>query len=117
VANAGLVAPLLWRNGHVCFIDTYGLPLGAVPAASYFQQVVALEPGDSMLLCSDGVVEAMNSAGALWGFDRLEAAFGQVGDQTPEAMLDAILHELGTYTADAPQHDDMTLVALQVLPA
>jgi serine phosphatase RsbU (regulator of sigma subunit) len=117
VANAGLVAPLLWRNGRVCFIDTYGLPLGAVPAANYHQQIVALEPGDSMLLCSDGVVEAMSSAGELWGFDRLETVFGQVGDLTPEAMLDAILRELRTYTADAPQHDDMTLVALQVLPA
>jgi serine phosphatase RsbU (regulator of sigma subunit) len=115
VANAGLVAPLLWRDGAVRYIDSFGLPLGAMPAASYAQQVVALAPGDCMLLCSDGVVEAMNGQGELWGFDSLDAAFAAAAGRPPEVVVELVLAELRRFTADAPQHDDMTLVALQVL--
>lgn len=116
VANAGLVSPLLWRNGQVQYIDSFGLPLGAMHTATYTQQVVKLRPGDSLLLCSDGVVEAMNHAGDLWGFDCLEATFAAAADRpSPNAVIDAMLAEVRAFTADAPQHDDMTMVVLQVL--
>lgn len=117
VANAGLVAPLLWRAGDLRYIESFGLPLGAMHSASYTQQVVALEPGDCLLLCSDGVVEAMNSHGQLWGFESLEAAFATAAAcNTPERVIETVLEQLRAFTADAPQHDDMTLVALQVVP-
>jgi sigma-B regulation protein RsbU (phosphoserine phosphatase) len=114
VANAGLVAPLLWRGGAVRFIESFGLPLGAMHGASYTQQTVALRPGDCMLLVSDGVVEAMNDASELWGFERLEAAFRAAGGGDPAAVVEAILAQLRGFMAGAPPHDDMTMVALQV---
>jgi sigma-B regulation protein RsbU (phosphoserine phosphatase) len=117
VANAGLVAPLLWRGGALRYVETFGLPLGALRSASYTQQVVALEPGDCLLIVSDGVVEAMNGAGELWGFERLEAAFELAGDRDPAAVIEAILARVRAFVADAPQHDDMTVVALKILPA
>jgi serine phosphatase RsbU (regulator of sigma subunit) len=117
VANAGLVAPLLWRAGALRYIETFGLPLGALHTASYTQQVVALQPGDCLLIVSDGVVEAMNEAGELWGFERLEAAFSAAGNCDPAAIVEAILARVRAFVAGAPQHDDMTMVALQVLPA
>lgn len=116
VANAGLIAPLLWRDGSVCYVESFGLPLGAMDIASYNQQIVALRPGDCMLLVSDGVVEAMSVAQELWGFERLEATFGAVGGEHPSKVVEAILSQIRAFTGDAPQHDDMTMVVLQVLP-
>lgn len=115
VANAGLIAPLLWRNDAVQYIESYGLPLGATASARYTQQVVAVQPGDSVLLVSDGVVEAMNGAHELWGFPRLEAALCAVGGSEPHLIIDAILDHVRSFAVDAAQHDDMTIVALRIL--
>jgi serine phosphatase RsbU (regulator of sigma subunit) len=116
VANAGLVAPLLWRAGQVQYIESFGLPLGASHMASYNQQTVTLRPGDCLLLVSDGVVEAMDAARQLWGFERLEAAFASAGGREPGAVIDLLLAQLRAFMGDTPQHDDMTLVALQINP-
>jgi len=114
VANAGLVAPLLWREGMVEYIESFGLPLGATHTASYTQQKVELRQGDCLLLVSDGVVEAMNGARELWGFEHLELAFRSAGGDDPAALIEAILAQVRAFTGDAPPHDDMTLVAIQV---
>ncbi|GAB4449020.1 MAG: hypothetical protein OHK0015_54070 [Chloroflexi bacterium OHK40] len=114
VANAGLIAPLLWRGGHVQLIESFGLPLGAAHHARYHQQTVRLQPDDALILVSDGVVEARNSDGELWGFERLDAAFTRAGGLPPGQLIEAILDDVRAFTADAPQHDDMTLVAVQV---
>jgi sigma-B regulation protein RsbU (phosphoserine phosphatase) len=116
IANAGLIAPLLWRNGTLCYVDSFGLPLGALHMASYIQQIVPLQPGDCLLLISDGVVEAMNDAQELWGFERLESVFGAVGGEHPTIVIESILAHIRVFTGDTPQHDDMTLVVLQMLP-
>jgi serine phosphatase RsbU (regulator of sigma subunit) len=117
VANAGLVAPLLWRAGSVCYVESFGLPLGAMHGASYAQQTLSLQPGDCLLLVSDGIVEAMNSASELWGFERLETAFRATGGGEPAAIVEAILSQVRAFIADAPPHDDMTMVVLQVCAA
>ncbi|HEU5100604.1 MAG TPA: PP2C family protein-serine/threonine phosphatase [Roseiflexaceae bacterium] len=114
VANAGLVAPLLWRAGAVEYIESFGLPLGATHGASYAQRTIELRPGDRLLLVSDGIVEAMNCARELWGFERLEAAFRAATHDDPAALIEAILAQIHAFTGDAPPHDDMTMVAIQV---
>jgi serine phosphatase RsbU (regulator of sigma subunit) len=114
VANAGLIAPLLWRAGALRYIESFGLPLGAMHGVSYFQQTVALQPGDCLLLVSDGIVEAMNGAQELWGFERLEAVFGAYGGSAPATIVELILAQVRAFMAGAPPHDDMTMVVLQV---
>ncbi|MBC8160395.1 MAG: PP2C family protein-serine/threonine phosphatase [Roseiflexaceae bacterium] len=115
VANAGLVAPLRWRAGEVCYIESYGLPLGALPDAKYAETRVSMRPGDSLLLVSDGIVEAMNVADELWGFPRLEAVLRDVGAAEPTAIVDAVLANVRHFMGEAPQHDDMTVVAVRML--
>jgi serine phosphatase RsbU (regulator of sigma subunit) len=113
VANAGLVSPLLWREGQVSYIESFGLPLGATSHARYSQQTVDLRSGDCLLLLSDGIVEAMNDRGELWGFERLEAAFALHGGRPPHDLVDALLDAVRSFIGAAPPHDDMTLVAIQ----
>jgi serine phosphatase RsbU (regulator of sigma subunit) len=115
VANAGLVAPLLWRAGEVRYVESYGLPLGALPGAKYTEERVSIRPGDSLLLVSDGIVEAMNVADELWGFPRLEAVFREVGAAEPKAIVDAVLADVRRFMGEVSQHDDMTVVAMRVL--
>lgn len=117
VANAGLVAPLLWRAGQVRFIESFGLPLGAMPGANYTAQSMPLQPGDCLLLVSDGIVEAMNDQHQLWGFEQLERVFQSVGHQEPAAIIDAVLQAVRAFVGTMPAHDDMTIVVLQVCAA
>jgi serine phosphatase RsbU (regulator of sigma subunit) len=114
VANAGLVAPLLWRCGEVEYVESFGLPLGATHTASYTQRTLSLRPGDRLLLVSDGIVEAMNGARELWGFERLESAYRAAGGDDPAALIETILVQLRSFIGDAPPHDDMTMVAIHV---
>jgi sigma-B regulation protein RsbU (phosphoserine phosphatase) len=110
-----MITPLWWREGTVSYVDTFGLPLGAAADTSYAQRIISLQPGHMLLLVSDGIVEAMNSRKEMWGFARLEAALTTLGGLPPQDVVDSILAHVHAFTADAPAHDDMTVVALQVL--
>lgn len=114
VANAGLIAPLLWRNGRVAFLTSEGLPLGALPETLYHERLERLQPGDTLLLVSDGIVEAMNSERELWGFGRLEQVLAGNGAQPPDTIVDAVLRGVYRHTDGAAPHDDMTVVAIQL---
>lgn len=114
VANAGLISPFLWRKGHVCSIDSYGLPLGTPISGQYRQQTVGLRTGDSVLLSSDGAVEARNSSGELFGFERLSNAFCEVGDQPPQAIVHGLMAKIRQFTGTVLPQDDITLVVVRV---
>ncbi len=114
-ANAGMIAPLYIHNRQVSYLDVAGMPLGTDLFVPRNEVSVTLQPGDSLLLISDGVVEAHNNQRELWGFERLEAAIIQHLDQaTPQLTVDAILQEVALWMQQADQHDDITLVWLHV---
>ncbi|HEY1016475.1 MAG TPA: SpoIIE family protein phosphatase [Herpetosiphonaceae bacterium] len=119
VANGGMVAPLLVRGGKVEELAAYGLPLGSLPEISYAEIRVALEPGDLIVLVSDGVVEAFNdAANEFFGFERLEAALAALpADLAPSAVIDALLAEVAAFVAGSEQHDDITVIAIRPLLA
>ena len=82
VANAGHLSPYL--NGAEAAVDT-GLPLGLVPDTTYAESTLALAPGDSITLLSDGVVEAENAKRELFGFDRTREISGKPAQEIAEA--------------------------------
>jgi serine phosphatase RsbU (regulator of sigma subunit) len=114
VANAGLISPLLWRDGRVAILKSEGLPLGALPETRYHERVEGLHSGDTLLLVSDGIVEAMNPERELWGFGRLEQVLAGAGAHSPDSIVDAILRAVYSHTDGAPPHDDMTVAAIQL---
>ncbi len=97
LANAGHIPP--YCNGREIELES-GLPLGLLPGAEYSETQLQLNPGDRLMLLSDGVVEARDSAGELFGFERTRAISGQPADV------------IATAARQFGQEDDITVLTL-----
>jgi serine phosphatase RsbU (regulator of sigma subunit) len=115
VANAGCIAPpISHANGQVKWVDVGGIPLGTGVRAEggYAEVTLSLDKGDLVIFTSDGVIEAKNAAGEMFGFERLEQAVAQ-GPRTSAAMVAHLQAEVGRFTGAIEPHDDLTIVVLQ----
>jgi len=110
LSNAGHIPPLLRRTGGqvVPIEEATNLALGVLPDAIFDEHSLPLEVGDSVLLCTDGVVEAKSPAQEEYGLNRLRQAIAPIG---PETLLDAVLKDLLRHTGGSSQYDDITLVS------
>jgi len=120
-ARAAHEYPLLRRkDGTIEELKVGGFPLGialgASDAAGYAEAQVQLEPGDSLLLYSDGITDAEDMAGKLFGIDRLRDLWQKHGALAPGAVIDVVLAEVQRFRGPALQSDDMTLVVLGAHP-
>ncbi|HEY1013924.1 MAG TPA: SpoIIE family protein phosphatase, partial [Herpetosiphonaceae bacterium] len=116
-ANAGCVTPLVRRaDGSAEWLEIGGFPLGTGlgARAGYPPSELALGRGDLVILSSDGVIEAQNSAHELFGFERLEAVVRSGPADSAAAMLGHIQREVDAFMAGAELHDDLTLVVVKV---
>lgn len=114
VANAGMISPMLLRDGQVELIPAYGLPLGSMPEAHYVDVGVDLQTGDLLLLVSDGIVEAHQAGGELFGFGRLEQILRRHSpEKSPDDLIAVIMQEVTQFMDGSEQHDDMTIVVIQ----
>ncbi len=111
--NAGHNPPFVFANGAVRRLTTGGIVLGLFPNAAYDQEVVQLAPGDTILVFSDGVSEALNAAGDEFGDDRICEAVLPALPGPPHAVLEALLAAVKGFAGDAPQNDDVTVLALR----
>jgi serine phosphatase RsbU (regulator of sigma subunit) len=114
VCNAGLITPIYHQNGAVRYLETYGLPLGAVANEVYEELRIDLQPGDVLLFVSDGIVEAMNANHELYGFPRLEAVLSSCEMKDAQSILDGVFDNVFEFMDDVPPHDDMTAVVVRV---
>ncbi len=125
IANAGSVQPLfvssdkadLTHGLNVRTIAVEGFPLGLFPGVAYEEQTVQTAPGDLVVLFSDGIVDAENIHGQMYGTDRLCTLLQRhpTASQTADGALDAILEAVTIFQAGAEHFDDETVVALRVL--
>jgi predicted ester cyclase len=112
-ANAGHDLPYLHRNGEAEELRARGMPLGLMPGMSYEEKETILEAGDSALFYSDGLVEAHNPEGEMFGFPRLRALIAQHGEEE-RVLREFLMKELHSFTGEGwEQEDDITLVTLQ----
>ena len=112
--NAGHNAPMIFRGAEVLRLEEGGLVMGLFDAVRYDQASVTLQPGDTMVLFTDGVSEAMNAADEEFGETRLMEAVRSGASLDASALIDHILETCDEFAAGAPQHDDMTLVVVRV---
>jgi serine phosphatase RsbU (regulator of sigma subunit) len=109
--NAGHNAPMLLRaSGGVERLAPSGPPLGALPAAAYRQATTALFPGDVLVIFTDGVTEAVDTAQEEFGEARLEGLLRDNGREDAAALCNRIVAAVRAFEAGAPQNDDITLV-------
>ena len=111
-ANAGHNLPYVRTAGGVIELRATGMPLGLLPGMDYPEHEAVLAPGESVLLYSDGLVEAHDRAGDMFGFPRLRELMATELPSTE--LLDHLLDELHGFVGKGwDQEDDITLVALQ----
>jgi serine phosphatase RsbU (regulator of sigma subunit)/predicted ester cyclase len=111
-ANAGHDIPYLYRNGDAEELRARGMPLGLMPGMGYEEKQTILEAGEAALLYSDGLVEAHDSKGEMFGFPRLRALVAQHAEEA--ALGDFLLEELHSFVGEGwEQEDDITLLTLE----
>jgi serine phosphatase RsbU (regulator of sigma subunit)/anti-sigma regulatory factor (Ser/Thr protein kinase) len=111
-ANAGHNLPYVRTSHGVVEFRATGMPLGLMPGMVYEERQADIGPGDNVLLYSDGLVEAHNPTGAMYGFPRLRADLES--DLAGSELIDELLDRLHAFTGQGwEQEDDITLVALR----
>jgi phosphoserine phosphatase RsbU/P len=115
--NAGHCAPLLISRGEkVQYLETTGLPAGLIDEATFNVSEVRLNPGDRVVIYSDGVTDANNPAGEFFGRRRLRQTIEAYPDAYASELHQVLLQTLSKFTEGTPQSDDITLVVLQYQP-
>lgn len=122
LARAGHDAPLLCRgrNGDVERLNPAGMALG-VDGGDVFERVtvnhqVRLDVGDTILLYTDGVPEALDPDGEEFGLERLKGLLAESRHQNPRALIEIIGGQVRDFASGAQQHDDITLIAIHAEP-
>jgi predicted ester cyclase len=112
-ANAGHDLPYVRRGGGDCEeLRARGMPLGLMPGMSYEEKEITLQAGEAALFYSDGLVEAHDPKGEMFGFPRLRALVAEHAEEG--ALEDLLLEELYSFVGDGwEQEDDITLVMLR----
>jgi len=111
--NAGHNPPLLIRcNGTLEHMEPSGIMIGAMPFDSWQEDSVTLEPGESIVVFTDGVTEAERD-GQLFGDARLETIATEVKDLPAPQMCAAIVKKIREFVEDSPQSDDITMLIVQ----
>ena len=111
-ANAGHDLPYLHRNGDAKELRARGMPLGLMQGMSYEEKEVVVDAGEEALFYSDGLVEAHDPQGEMFGFPRLRALVSEHGEEE-RSLVDFLLDELYSFVGEGwEQEDDITLVTL-----
>jgi serine phosphatase RsbU (regulator of sigma subunit)/predicted ester cyclase len=111
-ANAGHDLPYLHRNGDAEELRARGMPLGLMPGMSYEEKEIELDVGEGVFFYSDGLVEAHDPKGEMFGFPRLRALVAEHGEE--RALGDFLMEELYSFVGEGwEQEDDITLLTLE----
>lgn len=110
IASAGHVPALLVRKAGVEEFGSTGLPMGMFCSARYNVTRAHLDPGDSLLMFTDGISEARNATGAEYGLERLSVIAGEQYGRPPHEFLSECLNEVSSFSSGVRQKDDQTMM-------
>jgi phosphoserine phosphatase RsbU/P len=114
VANSGLPRPIHCSDGKIGFVEATGLPLGLFDDAEYDEVNFKAKPGDMFVLFSDGILDARNKAGDLFGRRRLDHVVTANCGASADTLVKAIFAAVAQHTAGEEAFDDQTVVAIRV---
>jgi len=115
IANAGATQPLFCSGGAVETVRAEGFPLGMFPEAKYEEFSLATRPGDSIIFFSDGIPDAQNAAGEMFGDELLMKVVTENQHKSASELAETILDEVTKFQGDVDRFDDETVVVLRVL--
>jgi len=113
--NCGHEPALLIRDGQITDLTKGGLVLGVDPEAEYETETLDLHVGDCLLFFTDGLIDAANFEGELWGKERLLESVRKVTSQSAEQMISEILGYRRRFVGLARQIDDMSMIVIRVV--
>ena len=113
--NAGHEYPILKTpdGGFELLKDKHGMAVGTMDGVRYREYELALEPGSSLFVYSDGLPEANNSEEELFGMDRTLAALNEAPDAEPQEVLRTVRCAVDAFVGEAPQFDDLTMLCVR----
>jgi sigma-B regulation protein RsbU (phosphoserine phosphatase) len=113
--NAGHNPPLLVQGPKVETIEATGLPLGLFCEESFTVSTVRLDPGDTVLLYTDGLSESVDTSGAQYGVERLNGVVKKGHRAAPEDLVSLCVKDLNAFRAGTPRADDLTIMVVRRL--
>jgi serine phosphatase RsbU (regulator of sigma subunit) len=111
--NAGHLPPLLVRGERIEPIPTGSIALGMIETAEFHERTIELQPADTLVAFSDGVVEAADAADEFFGDDRLRAAIARVAGQPARQIGQAILEAVASFIGETRPYDDLSVIVLR----
>jgi phosphoserine phosphatase RsbU/P len=114
MANAGAEPPVICRNSEIIKPRVEGVPAGLLDDREYDEVIFEAQPGDLVVLHSDGIPDQPNPKGEEYGRVRLARTLRKLCGKPVDVVADRILADFDDFKADAPTHDDQTLIVLKV---
>ena len=111
IASAGMPGPFHLSSRGCRILEVPGIPPGLFDAVEYEMRTIHVEPGDSVLFCTDGITDAFNTEEESFGIARIQEICEADSYDTPAALLVRLFAELESFTRGREQHDDMTAAA------
>ena len=114
-ASAGHEYPVLKmpEGSFELYKDRHGFVVGGMQGVRYREYAIQLKPGMKLYVYTDGVPEATNAAKEMFGTERMVAALRSAENRTPKEISEVMLRAVTSFTGDAPQFDDVTMLCLQ----
>ena len=114
VANSGLPRPIHVHDGKNTVIEATGLPLGLFDDADYDEFRFKMKPGDMFVFFSDGILDARNRSGELFGRGRAEKVVAECAGRSADCVVDSLFKAAAEHSAGVETFDDQTVVAIKV---
>jgi len=114
VSNSGAVQPVFCRDGQALTIKTEGFPLGMFPEVHYDEIEIVTQSGDILVFISDGILDAENAPGEMYGSERLAKVLVANPDHTANQIADMILADVTRFQDGKDRFDDETIIVLKV---
>jgi sigma-B regulation protein RsbU (phosphoserine phosphatase) len=114
VANSGLPRPIYVHGGENHVVEATGLPLGLFDETNYDEFKFAMKPGDMFVFFSDGILDARNRKGDLFGRRRVEQIVAECAAKTADCVVNSLFKAVAEHSAGVETFDDQTVVAIRV---